>query len=82
MATLLASLEQTRHMLTLVQPAIPAALRPHIKSGRLDGNTWTLLTPHAAASAKLKQLLPTLKQRLAAGGYAGFELLVQQAGTT
>jgi len=51
-----------------VQHLIPAAMRRHVKAGPIQDTEWCLLVGSAAASTKLRQLLPTLQQALTQGG--------------
>jgi hypothetical protein len=55
--------------LAVILPALPPALRPLIRCGAPDCEAWTLLVPHNAAAAKLRQLTPTLTAALAAAGH-------------
>ena len=56
--------------LQAVQSLIPAALRPAVKAGPLEGTQWCLLVQGNAAAAKLRQLLPMLTARLREQGWA------------
>jgi len=47
-----------------VAPLLPAGLAPHISAGPVDAEGWSLLCANAAVSAKLRQLVPRLEQRL------------------
>ncbi len=51
-----------------VQHLIPAAMRRHVKAGPIQDAEWCLLVSSAAASTKLRQLLPTLQQALTQSG--------------
>jgi len=59
--------------LRAVQSSIPAALRPSIRPGPIEGTTWCLLVDNSAVAAKLKNLLPVLQQKLS---HHGFEVSV------
>lgn len=54
-------LEQVRHL-------IPSSMRTHVKAGPLQEGEWCLLVGNAAASTKLRQLLPSLLKALAQNG--------------
>jgi hypothetical protein len=54
-------LEQVRHL-------IPVSLRPHVVAGPLQDQEWCLLVASAAASTKLRHLLPSLQQTLTQQG--------------
>ncbi len=48
---------------------IPAALRPCVLAGPVDGPAWCLLVDGNAAAAKLRQVLPALQSRLRDRGW-------------
>ena len=54
-------LEQVLHL-------IPSTLRAHVKPGPLQEGEWCLLVSNAAASTKLRQLLPILQSELVRNG--------------
>lgn len=54
-------MDQIRHL-------IPAAMRQHVVAGPLQDQEWCLLVGSAAASTKLRQLLPAIQQTLTARG--------------
>jgi hypothetical protein len=51
-----------------IAPLLPAGLRTQVRPGPIDDEGWALLVPHAAAAAKLRQLLPVLEAHLRAAG--------------
>lgn len=55
--------------LKAIQPLIPAALRPAIKAGPIDGPIWCLLLDNNAAAAKIRQILPALEAHLRVKGW-------------
>jgi hypothetical protein len=55
--------------LKAVELLIPAALRPSVQSGPVDGQAWCLLVDGNAAAAKLRQVLPALQSRLRDRGW-------------
>ena len=55
--------------LAVVRPLLPPALRPLVQAGAPEGEAWTLLAPHYAAAAKLRQLAPALQAALAVAGH-------------
>mgnify|MGYP003482552156 CR=1 FL=1 len=61
-------LQQSQTRLKLVHAALPESLRPHVKSGGLDHEAWTLLADSAAMGAKLRQLVPTFDAAIVAAG--------------
>lgn len=46
-------------------PLLPGTLVSAVTLGSIDDEHWTLLADHAAAAAKLRQLIPTLEASLA-----------------
>jgi hypothetical protein len=57
----------------LLPPTLLAGTRP----GPLDDAAWVLLVSNAAAAAKVRQLLPALKDALLARGWAGPEIKIK-----
>jgi hypothetical protein len=55
--------------LKAVELLIPAALRPSVLAGPVDGPAWCLLVDGNAAAAKLRQVLPALLSRLRDRGW-------------
>lgn len=53
----------------VVRPLLPPALADQVRAGPLDDTSWTLLVPHGAAAAKLRQYQPALQQALQAKGW-------------
>lgn len=68
LAVLTQRIRASQSYLDGIQHLIPAALRRHIKPGPLDDGVWCLLVSNAAASTKLRQLLPTLQRALTQNG--------------
>ncbi len=56
--------------MAIVRPLLPPALRPLVQAGAPDTEGWTLLVPHNAAAAKLRQLVPALEAALSAAGHS------------
>lgn len=48
---------------------LPATIRPHVKAGPWDNETWCLLADNNAVAAKLRQLLPALEAHLRTKGW-------------
>ena len=55
--------------LRAITPLLPLALRQVVQSGNVEDDAWCLLVPHAAAAAKLRQLLPALAAHLRTKGW-------------
>ena len=68
--------------LKAVESLIPLSLRPVVKPGPIDGESWCLVVDGNAAAAKLRQLLPALLNRLRDGGWqiTSIRLKVQLPG--
>jgi hypothetical protein len=68
----LAALQQrvrdSQRYLEQVKDLLPATLRPHVKAGPVQDAEWCLLVGNAAASTKLRQLVPALQQLLTQNG--------------
>ncbi|UUZ69326.1 hypothetical protein LP414_09680 [Polaromonas sp. P1(28)-13] len=52
-----------------IESLIPEALRPAVKAGPIDGESWCLLVSGNAAAAKIRQLLPLIQTRLIGKGW-------------
>lgn len=55
--------------LAAVQQLIPAPLRPAVRPGPIDGDSWCLLVDNSAAAAKLRHLAPSLQAALRTRGW-------------
>lgn len=61
--------EQSGAMWRCVQPLVPVPLRPQVRPGPVDEQGWCLMVSSNAAAAKLRQLLPALRDRLGQEGW-------------
>jgi hypothetical protein len=52
-----------------VRPLIPITMRHQVKAGPIEGSQWCLLVGSAAASNKLRQLLPSIQAALTQHGF-------------
>jgi hypothetical protein len=52
-----------------VRALIPITMRHQVKAGPIEGTEWCLLVGSAAASSKLRQLLPTIQSALTQQGF-------------
>lgn len=52
-----------------VRAFIPITMRHQVKAGPIEGSEWCLLVGSAAASSKLRQLLPTIQSALSQQGF-------------
>lgn len=55
---------ESGEQLKTVESLIPHTLRPAVRPGPIDGESWCLLVDNSAAAAKLRQLVPALLSRL------------------
>ncbi|MES2415462.1 MAG: hypothetical protein V4614_16810 [Pseudomonadota bacterium] len=60
---------ESSERLKAVESLIPDNLKPAIKAGPIDGETWCLLVTGNAAAAKLRQLTPLIQARLLGKGW-------------
>lgn len=68
LAALQERIHASRACLELVKPLIPALLHKQIQAGPIGDGEWCLLVGSAAASTKLRQLLPAIQKRLTETG--------------
>ena len=68
-------LNQVRHL-------IPASLQRQVQAGPIEDGEWCLLVGSAAASTKLRQMLPALQQELTQNGaqVTSIRLKIQMQG--
>jgi hypothetical protein len=69
LARLSQRLRESQARFDAIRPALPEALRPHVKPGPLDDEGWSLLAANAAVAAKLRQLVPDLVAALRASAW-------------
>jgi hypothetical protein len=69
LARLAALARESSDRLRAITPLLPPGLRPQVQAGPIEGDSWCLLVPHAAAAAKLRQLLPALEAHLRTKGW-------------
>jgi hypothetical protein len=82
LAALQQRIRESQRCLELVKHLIPASLRQHVKAGPIEATEWCLLVGSAAASTKLRQLLPLLQQALTRNGaqVSAIRIKVQMPG--
>ena len=66
---LLQRMQQSRARREAIGDLLPPGLQSDVRAGPLDDSAWVLLVAHAAAAAKVRQLLPALQARLAERGW-------------
>ncbi|MFN4119631.1 hypothetical protein [Acidovorax sp.] len=69
LARLTALTRESSDRLKAIELLIPAALRPAVLAGPIDGDSWCLLVRSNAAAAKIRQLLPALQAHLRSRGW-------------
>ena len=69
LARLAELIEHSNARLKAIEPLLPEALRPAVKPGPIEGESWCLLVSSNAAAAKIRQLLPLLQARLLDKGW-------------
>ncbi len=69
LARLTALTRDSGDRLKAIELLIPAALRPAVQAGPIDGDSWCLLVKSNAAAAKIRQLLPALQAHLRSRGW-------------
>lgn len=69
LASLVQRMRESEARLASIRPLLPPPMRAHVKAGPLDEEGWTLLAGNQAVSAKLRQMLPTLSNRLQHSGF-------------
>lgn len=67
----------SQRCLNHVRPLIPITMRQQVKAGPIDGSQWCLLVGSAAASSKLRQLLPAIQSSLLQHGFDVTEIRVK-----
>jgi len=81
LANLLARVRASQERLDALAGVLPAPLRTHLRAGPLDDDGWTLLAANAAIAAKLRHLLPTIAEALAAKGWQATAIRVKVQST-
>jgi hypothetical protein len=74
---LLARVRQSQARFETIQPTLPRSLRPHVRPGVLDDESWHLMAANAAVAAKLKQCLPLISQVLRDAGWPTLTLKIK-----
>jgi hypothetical protein len=77
LAELAARAEEGRARLKAIAELLPPSLRASVQSGTVEHDAWCLLVPHAAAAAKLRQMLPALAAHLRSRGWPVQQLRVK-----
>ncbi|MDP2005145.1 MAG: DciA family protein [Rubrivivax sp.] len=71
LSSLLQRMRASKARLEAIAPLLPPGLADGIRAGPLDDSAWVLLVSHAAAAAKLRQMLPALESTLREHGWPG-----------
>lgn len=70
-------IQQSQHMLAVVAPLLPPALRPHVSAGPVDESSWCLFVSNPSVGSKLRQLTPALMAALKQSGAAVSHLRIK-----
>ena len=69
LAGLLQRVRESRERFEVIRALLPPALLSSVRPGPLDETAWSVLVDHAAAAAKLRQLLPEMQSALTDRGW-------------
>jgi hypothetical protein len=69
LALLLQRVRESRERFDVISVLLPPALLGSVRPGPLDEAAWSVLVDHAAAAAKLRQMLPDLQSALTEHGW-------------
>ena len=70
-------IKESSARLKTIESLIPENLRPAVKAGPIDDETWCLLVNGNAAAAKLRQLTPLIESRLLDAGWKATSIRVK-----
>jgi hypothetical protein len=68
---LLQRLRESQARFDAITALLPPGLKGEVRAGPLDDAAWVLLVSHAAAAAKVRQMLPALEDTLRQRGWPG-----------
>jgi len=77
LARLVQRLQASRERFAAIAELLPPGLADAVRPGPVDEDGWSLLAAHAAAAAKLRQLVPRLEQRLRERGWEATPIKVR-----
>jgi hypothetical protein len=69
LARLTELVRESNDRLKAIESLLPEALRPAVKAGPIEGESWCLLVSSNAAAAKIRQLLPLIQTHLVGKGW-------------
>lgn len=69
LARLTELVQESNDRLKAIESLLPVGLRPDVKAGPIDGESWCLLVSSNAAAAKIRQLIPLIQARLLGKGW-------------
>ncbi|MHB1198835.1 MAG: hypothetical protein ACYCZ6_04605 [Polaromonas sp.] len=69
LARLAELVQDSNNRLKAIESLIPEALRPAVKAGPIDQESWCLLVSSNAAAAKIRQLIPLIQAHLLDEGW-------------
>lgn len=69
LARLTELVRESNDRLKAIESLLPETLRPAVKAGPIEGESWCLLVSSNAAAAKIRQLLPLIRTHLVGKGW-------------
>ena len=69
LARLTERVQESSDRLKAIEALLPEALRPAVKAGPIDDESWCLLVSSNAAAAKIRQLIPLIQAHLLGKGW-------------
>ncbi len=69
LARLTELVQESNDRLKAIESLLPVGLRPAVKAGPIDNESWCLLVSSNAAAAKIRQLIPLIQARLLGKGW-------------
>jgi len=69
LARLAELVQDSNNRFKAIESLIPEALRPAVKAGPIDQESWCLLVSGNAAAAKIRQLIPLIQAQLLDNGW-------------
>lgn len=77
LSRLLQRVDESRARFGCIEADLPDTLRLQVRPGTIDDTAWTLQVPNGAVAAKLRQLVPTIEERLRSAGWPSREIRVR-----
>ena len=81
LARLRAALREADARFKAIEPALPPALRLHVRPGAVDEEGWSLLAANPSVAAKLRQLTPRFEALLVEQGRGAVKVRIKVASS-